>query len=188
MDERMIAIAFDMDGVLIDHTATIKELAMSQGYALTDKDCVAASLRKAISSDLYEQINSMVYDGSDAAIKHSNLMPHAADLVNILSTSGFTLYILSRRRYDHGLAILRHFNLHNIFNVHNSYFVSSTIEKAVIADSLGVTHYIDDQPRHLKGDMQSIQNKFLFDQYDQFGVVEGCQRITSLMELEELIA
>lgn len=179
-------IGFDMDGVIIDHTALRVKLAKDFGFTLRPEDTPSDVLRKLLPEDKRRAIQNAIYNIPETALR-AGLMPGADEGLEKLTDAGLAFYLISRRK-DPEIAI-QLLSLHGLwpkyFNDKNSYFVEGAKEKDIEARRIGITHYTDDEAEVLTA-LQSVKNKILFDQYKKH-LAENFVLASSWSELTKLL-
>lgn len=156
-----------MDGVIVDHSATVVEYLASKDIVITGREAIFSNLPKLLNHDMLNDLFNSMYESHEGTLK-SELMPGVIEALDHFQRQGCKMYLLSRRN-DKIIpqAMLERLGLWpKYFDETNTFFVERSYRKPEIAAELGITHYIDDQPAALLGIMNFIPNKFLFDQYN----------------------
>ena len=179
-------IGFDMDGVIIDHTARKIALAKSFGFKLNKKETPPEVMKRLIPEPEYRKLQYFLYDHPETALLPS-LMPGIKSVLARVKRSGLPYCLISRRQKSKMSQKLleKHGLWPKYFNEKNTYWVKEISDKEVVAKKVGVTHYIDDDSRVLKA-LVSVKNKFLFD---HLGVFKNSpyRRVKSWKEVSKLI-
>ena len=167
-DDRDIIVGFDLDGVIIDHTQNKIRFAARYGIVLTPEQTHAEVMGKYFSPELYKEIKGQLYDFSPEAIE-APLMEGAFDGLARLKEKQIRYFLVSlQKKPMHALHLLEERGLWGTyFTPENTFFASNGEEKHQIAASLGVTHFVDDEPNILEL-MLTIEERILFDPRDLF--------------------
>ncbi len=184
--QRGFFIGFDMDGVIIDHTAFKLKLAEKFGFKLKPKETHPDIIKKIIKDPVLREIKRTLYEDSRFS-KSSLLMDGAKYGLELIKKQNLPFVLISRRKDPKtSIQTLRFHGLWpNIFNSKNAFFVSEPEDKNIKAKELGITHYIDDQVDILEH-LVDVKNKFLFDSFDIFKNNKNYSRLTSWEELLKL--
>lgn len=177
-------IGFDMDGVIIDHTASKLKLAEKFGLKLKPEEAQSEIIDTIIKDPLLREIKNILYH-DPKFYKSSPLMNGAKEGLKLIKKQKLPFVLISRRR-DPKIAIktLKFHGLWpNIFNSKNAFFVREPEDKNVKAKEIGVTHYIDDETGVLEK-LVDVKNRFLFD---SFNVFKNNKNYTRLKSWEELL-
>ena len=164
---KQLIIAFDMDGVLVDHTSTVLEYLASKGIIAEAHEAIFSNLPNILDEDALKNLFDQMYETPEGTL-NSKLMPGAIEAVKAIRNEGCKVYLLSRRN-DIAIprTMLERLGLWPMYFDHtNTFFAERSFRKPEIAADLGITHYVDDQPSALVGLMKGVANKYLFDQYN----------------------
>lgn len=162
--ETNIVVGFDLDGVIIDHTQNKMRVAARYGVTLTPDQIHPELMRELFSPDIYKEIQGQLYDSTGDALS-SPLMEGAYDGLATLREHGIPYFLISRQKEPKtALHLIERKGLWGeYFTPENTFFVASPEEKNELASMLGITHYIDDEPRVLDV-MTAVPHRILFDQ------------------------
>lgn len=156
-------IGFDLDGVIIDHTALKQHLAELAGFKLEKWQTAAETIQHLIPAGLLEEIQEILYDHFQKSLL-APLMPGAKGaLARVVQWN--CPYSLISRRHIPQLAeqlLVKHGLWPKYFNAKNVLFVDTKKDKNIEAKRLGVTHYVDDEISVLD-EMPAVANRILFD-------------------------
>lgn len=170
-------IGFDLDGVIIDHTALKLRLAAERGFGLKPEQTPSDIIKCVIPPPILDELKKALYHNPKIAYT-SPLMAGAKN--NLAKIKGRKIpYFLISRRKDAKVAVnlLKRRGLWpEYFNKNNSFFVLKPEDKNIKALELGITHYIDDEITVLE-QLTDIKNKFLFDRFNVFKDAEHYTRI-----------
>lgn len=90
-------IGFDMDGVIIDHTARKIALAKSFGFKLNKKETPPEVMKRLIPEPEYRKLQYFLYDHPETALLPS-LMPGIKSVLARVKRSGLPYCLISRRQ------------------------------------------------------------------------------------------
>lgn len=157
-------IGLDMDGVIIDHTATIISYFGINGLVVRPEQTSFANLGHIANEKTLNSLYDTMY-GSIEGTAQSVLMAGAFSGIKELVDEGHKVSIISRRNNPQIAKIaLRQVGVWpKLFGEHNTFFVKKTRDKFDVAKRLGVTVYVEDQPSILTDVMALIPHKVLFD-------------------------
>ncbi|MBI2062959.1 MAG: hypothetical protein HYT61_01810 [Candidatus Yanofskybacteria bacterium] len=179
-------IGFDLDGVILDHTATKIKLAKSFGWELRPEQTHSEIIKNIIPKEALDQLKSALYDDPKISLKS----PAAKGARSVLSKikSKYPYFLISRRKKPKiAIKILKFKKLWpEFFNKGNTFFVSEPKDKNKIGKQLGITHYIDDEPNVLKK-LTDIKNRILFDPHNSSPHTANFIKVKSWKELISLI-
>ena len=158
-----IIVGFDLDGVIIDHTANKMRIAARYGYSLKPEDTPTDRLEKILPRDIHQEIREQMYDDTDEALS-APLIEGAFNGLAKLRECGVPYFLISRRKIPmHALHLIERRELWGrYFNPGNTFFVDRMEDKDVVARQLHITHFVDDESRVLAL-MPSVRNRILFD-------------------------
>ncbi len=167
VDKKQI-IGFDLDGVIIDHSFLKCSLSAQFNIILKPEQTASIIFNRVVPPDILKKVSHSIYNDLEISLRAS-LMPGAAEGLARVKASGLPFFLISRRSDGLlALKLLKKLNLFpEIFNNDNTFFVATDEEKDVEARKLGITHYIDDKISVLDK-LASVENKFLFDQFNIF--------------------
>ena len=180
-------IGFDLDGVILDHTANKIRLAAQYGVTLTPEETHAERMGGFFSEDIYRAIKAELYNQTDGR-EASPLMKGAFAGLATLREHNVPYLLISLQQNP---MFAQHLiELHGLwgtyFTQENTFFAKDGNEKSLRARDLGVTHYVDDEGNILDL-MQSVSTRVLFDSFDQFPDRENFVRVTNWGELTETL-
>ena len=113
----------------------------------------------------------ILYDSEEMALA-PDIIKGAREGLERVRQSGRPYFLISRRgNWMMAVKMLERQGLWpKYFNRDNAFFVITPEDKDVKARSLGISAYVDDQPSVLEK-LASVPNRFLFDQFRQFGAL-----------------
>ncbi len=158
-----LVVGCDLDGVIIDHTQNKILFAERYGITLTPPKTHSEMMSWYMSPVTYKEIKGQIYEHSPEALE-APLMAGAFDALAHLKERGVNFYLISLQKSPmHALHLIEERGLWGkYFTPENTFFAESREEKNHIARSLGVTHFIDDEPNVLDI-MENIPTRILFD-------------------------
>ncbi len=182
-----MVIGFDLDGVIFDHTQNKIRIAARYGFMLTPQETHAEHMGALFPPEIYREIKSQLYDETDDKLA-APLMEGAFAGLATLREKGIHYNLVSLQKDPmHALHLIE---LHGLwgeyFSPSNTYFVGNGREKYQAAASLGVTHFIDDEPSILDV-MSGIQHRVLFDMRGLFPEKKEFTRVKSWSELGSVL-
>lgn len=186
---KKLAIGFDLDGVIIDHTSNKLAAARELGYALSARDTASGVLKSKMRQADYRALQRRIYGPAsiDAAV-----MEGARKTIAELAGS-HDLYIISRRNAaDGGDALGQAWLQKNEFlrsiPKANVFFVPHDIvgAKNAVAERLGIAVYMDDQQKILD-ELSSVPHRLLFDPHDTESVDAPFRKIKTWQEFSATI-
>jgi len=183
MESDDIHIGFDLDGVLIDHSQVKVELAAQRGVRVPQARTNAVFFEKYFEKrETYLALQNELYSDPVVSLR-SPLLSGATKTLDALSGAGISFTLVSRRRNSQwSQKVLEHHGLSpKYFDESNTYFVRKPEEKNHVAIRVGITHYIDDEPRILKH-LLDVPNRFLMDPYGAFPPSEEYTSVRSHRE------
>ncbi len=187
MDTAPTKIGFDLDGVIIDHTTNKLHLAERYGVHLSPEETHAEHMGKRFAPDVFAEIRHALYNETPEALA-APLVEGAFHGLSRLRDAGIPFALISLRQdplaAEHLLE--RRGLWGGLFVPENVYFVRGAREKYETAASLGVTHFVDDEPNILDI-MPTIPNRVLFDLHDQFPDRTDILRVRHWNELIDLL-
>jgi hypothetical protein len=161
--EEDIIIGFDLDGVIIDHTQNKMRIAARYGVMLQPEETHAEFMKRSFTPEIYREIKTQLYDETDEALA-APLMEGSFSALARLHERNIPYYLVSLQKNPmHALHLLELRGLWGkYFMPENTFFVEHMEDKNTLAQSLGVTHFIDDEREVLKL-MPDVSNRILFD-------------------------
>lgn len=159
-------LGFDLDGVIVDHTETKIKLAKKKGFALKKEDTPSDVIKSLIPEGLMRDIQHELYSkNSDQPLIDGSLKT-----LKKIKSGGIKYYLISRRHEgaarEMAVMIMKKRGLWpEIFNEQNVFFVNSPEEKNSTAESLAITHYVDDEENVLNK-MTFVEGRILFDNFN----------------------
>ena len=186
MDKKIIG--FDLDGVFLDFSELKQRIAKERGFAVALHETPAEIYETLIPHDILEDIKKHIYYFEGAHALSVPLMPGARESLERVHKSGIPYALVSRRRSgETAIAVLeRHGLWPAYFNETNAFFVKTREDKDLVAQKLGVTHFIDDEQKVLDA-IPSVPNRILFDFLGAFLDTARYPRVGSWDELMEQI-
>jgi hypothetical protein len=187
MESNTIHIGFDLDGVLLDHTATKVELARALGVAIAPEQTPSEVLSAHLARDAYRRLQELLYDDPIQSLR-SPLMEGALDTLRAVREAGLPCTLISRRRNaPWALHLLEYHHLHpGYFDDGNTYFVDTPADKERVAARIGVTHYLDDELKVL-GHLSSVPHRYLMDPFGLHPEVLGIQTVRTHAQFRQLV-
>lgn len=188
MDTVPATIGFDLDGVIIDHTANKLYLAERYGVHLSPEETHAEHMGKRFPPDVFAEIRNALYNETPEALA-APLVEGAFHGLSRLRNAGIPFALISLRQNPLAAEHLleRRGLWGNLFVPENVYFVRGAREKYEVAASLGLTHFVDDEPNILEI-MPTIPHRVLFDLHDQFSDRNEFLRARHWEELVNILA
>ena len=185
--DNQIVIGFDLDGVIIDQAHQKVRIGKKIGLDLKLEDTAFGILESKYSSEVVEQIKSILYNDPMYALR-ATLMEGVINVFDFLKEKQYPFFLISRRRHpDMAVKLLERLEIWPfIINDVNSYFVSGPEAKNIKAKELGITHYIDDELKIIHA-LDSVKNKYLFDRFNVFAEHTAYKKIKSWYDFEKLI-
>ncbi len=182
-----IVVGFDLDGVIIDHTANKLALAQRYSVQLLPEETHSEVLSGKFSRDEYHAYQDELYGDSPFALS-APLMDGAFEVLNEMKEQGVRFVLISRRgKPENAIALLSACGLWgNIFNEQNVFFVRTPEEKNTISLQEGVTHFFDDERKVLRV-IPDVKNRFLFDVFRQFDDEKELERIHDWEMLRRIV-
>lgn len=178
-----MVIGFDMDGVIIENTASKIKFAKQLGFKLKPKDTPADVIEKIMPENILNQLRELLYHSPDTALE-ATVVPGAKSGLERIKKSNLRYFLISRRK-DPVLAkqLLEKRGLWPaFFNEDNAFFVKHAEDKNIKAAELGVTLYIDDQPSVLEK-LHHVPRRFLLDRFNVFNEAPAdCVKVSSWKE------
>ncbi len=179
-------IGFDLDGVILDHTTNKLNLAKGFGWKLKPEQTHSEIIKNIMPKRALDQLKSALYDDPKTSLRS----PVARGARNILSEikKKYPYFLISRRKKPEiAIRILKFKKLWpEFFNENNTFFVSEPKDKNKIGKRLGITHYIDDEPKVLSV-LIDIKNRILFDPFNSPLHTANFVKVKSWKELIGLI-
>jgi len=177
IQEPKIIVGFDLDGVIIDHSANKLALADSYAVHLRPEETHSELLSKKFAPKEYLAYQDELYGNSSFALS-APLMEGAAEVLHEIKSRNIPFVLISRRRKpENAVALLARRGLWgNIFNEKNAFFVNTPEDKNAISIREGVTHYIDDERKVLRA-IPDVKKRFLLDVFKQFEDEKEFERI-----------
>ena len=182
-----IVVGFDLDGVIIDHTQNKIMIASRYGIMLTPGETHAEHMGERFSPEMYREIKSQLYNSNHEALS-APLMEGAFSTLATLREHGIQYFLVSLQKDPmHALHLIEERGLWGTyFTTENTFFAHDKEEKHAIAVSIGVSHFIDDEPNILEV-MTTIDNRVLFDTRDLFSEKTQYQRVKDWSELGRVL-
>lgn len=182
-----LVIGFDLDGVIIDHTQNKMLIASRYGIHLTPAETHAEHMANHFTSEMYREIKSQLYDSTHEGL-NAPLMEGAFGTLAKLLESETPYFLVSLQKNPmHASQLLENRGLWGTyFTPENTFFAHSAEEKYAIAQSLGVTHFIDDEPNILDI-MHNIPHRILFDSRELFAEKHEYKHVRSWTELGRIV-
>lgn len=179
-------LGFDLDGVLLDHTANKLSVAAGYGIQLAPEQTPSGIFQSHIPQPLKEDVELALYHNISLG-RTAPIMPGAFEFLEHVHRAGIPYVLISRRQnIPVTIAMLRYHGLWpRYFNEENTHFVAEKLAKNVKASQLGVTHYIDDEVKVLNM-LSAVPYKFLFDMHNILPDGPDYVRARSWSELREI--
>lgn len=176
-------IGFDLDGVIADHTYAKIELASELGCKIEKKDTPSEVLKNVLPEEVLEEVQENLYN---KVHPKSFLMLEADEVLFKIKASGIKYFLISRRKLPESAVefLIKHNLWPQCFDKSNSFFVLEKADKDIKAKELGITHYFDDEFGVLEK-LQSVNNKFLFDNYGIFPTTNFYTKVSSWDEIKK---
>lgn len=176
-------IGFDLDGVIVDHSALKIRVAKECGFDLKLEETPSDIMKHLVPDSVADKIKYRIYGDPETSL-FAPLMAGAKDAIVGLKEKNIKYFLISRRKNTALAAgLLKNHGLWpEYFNEQNAFFVSNIEGKNEKSKELGINCYIDDEPKVLES-LESVEDKFLFDQFDIRDGVEKFERIGSWAEL-----
>ena len=181
-------LGFDLDGVILDHTGLKIALAKNLGFDLTPEHTPSEIIKKMLPEEhLVSLQHSLYYDPETCAATF--VMRGAEMFFAELCKKNIPYYLISRRRVpETAISVLQEKGLWpQYFNESNTFFVTTPEEKNDCAKKLGVTHYLDDEPKVLTV-LADVSHRFLLDQHGVLPASSAYTTVRSLQEFQKYIA
>ena len=169
MEKKRVFIGFDLDGVILDHAPVKIKLAKNFGFDIKKHQTPSEIINKIITPrSTYLEFKHALYENPETALS-PKLLPGIVAFLSRIKKAKIPFALISRRKsIDIPTQLLKKHKLWpQYFNKDNVYFVEKPEDKDVRAIKLGVTHYIDDEPKVLSK-LVSVKNKYLFDPLDSY--------------------
>ena len=179
-------IGFDLDGVILDHTENKIKLANQFGWELTPAQTTSGIIKNIMPKSDVHKLQLALYD--DPAISLRSPVMKGVKKILLQVKNKYSYFLVSRRKNpEQAIKILQLKGLWpKFFNEVNSFFVLKPIDKNRVGKKLGITHYIDDEPRVLDK-LDDIKNKILFDPHNSYPHITDFVRIKSWKEFIDII-
>lgn len=186
-DESTMRIGLDLDGVIIDHTQNKIMLAARYGVTLDPKDTVSEHMSLHFTPEVYEEIQQQLYDDTEEAFAAPLMEGAYAGLASIREL-GLPYFLISRRKNPiFALQLLENRGLWGeYFAPENTFFVETMEDKDIVARRLGVTHYVDDEPRVLSV-MPSVLERIHFDSRNAYTEPTEFTHVTNWAQLADIL-
>ena len=174
---------FDLDGVFLDFSELKKKLAAERGYDVALNETPSEIMGAKIPIEVYDEMQWDMY----ARPPHAFMVPlvsGAREGLEEIVATGIPFFLISQRKFPevpkkvlegHGL-------WPTYFHDQNSSFVLEKKDKDIKARSLGITHYVDDEPSVLEA-LESVSNRILFDPFDAYPDNAIYERVHSWKEI-----
>lgn len=185
--EDNFVVGFDLDGVIIDHTQNKMRIGTRYGITLCPEETHSEYMEKLFSREAYHEIQEQMYDDTDLALS-APLMEGAFGALASLCEHEIPYFLISRRKKPvHALHLLERRGLWgDYFTPENTFFVENMEDKDIIAQKLGVTHFIDDEARVLRL-MPSVPHRILFDVRNLFPASPELTHVKNWSELSYIL-
>ena len=161
--DKRIFLGLDLDGVILDHSQNKIQLAKEIGVNLDVLETPSDIMAKKIEENAFRALQRKLYDDASLA-KKTPLIARAKEGLHYLKSMGLPFVLISRRKASECAIIsLKYHGLWpEYFNETNAFFVSEKKDKDIKAKSIGITHFVDDEPSVIY-ELKSVSEKFLFD-------------------------
>lgn len=162
-------IGLDMDGVILDNTASKIQVAKKLGFDLTPAQAQSDIIEKILSADALHNLRQAIYD-NPVMIAKADLVAGALEGLKAIKNSGHDYFLISRRKNpDLAVTALKQVGIWpEYLNESNAFFVGHAEEKNLKAIELGINIYVDDQPSVLEK-LIDVKHRLLFDRFGNFG-------------------
>lgn len=186
-DTDNIVVGFDLDGVIIDHTQNKIMIASRYGIALTPGETHAEHMSEHFTPEMYRDIKSQLYNSTPEALE-APLMEGAFSTLAKLREQGIQYFLVSLQKDPmHALHLMEERGLWGTyFTPENTFFAHDKEEKHAIATTIGVSHFVDDEPNVLDI-MTLIPNRILFDARKLFPDKAEYPHVQSWEELRKIL-
>jgi hypothetical protein len=174
-------IGLDMDGVVIDNTASKVKFARQLGLKLKAEQAQSDIIEKILPVHSLEQLRKLLYQHPVSALEAKTISGVKSGLA-WLRKSGRQFFLISRRRAPEiaRQTLIKEGLWPTYFNETNAFFVQTPEEKNLKALELGVKIYLDDQPSVLEK-LVDVPHRFLMDRFNLFQDVSH-KRVSSWQE------
>lgn len=188
MQKNNIVLGLDMDGVILDHTGLKITLARNLGFDILPHQTASEIIKTVLPEQSLRTLHFSLYSDPDTCFA-TFVMRGAGTLLEELGKQKIPYYLISRRRDpDMAIAVLREKELWpHYFNEQNSFFVEKPEDKNTKARALGITHYLDDEPKVLHA-LVDVPHRFLFDPHNAYPAHDHYTAVRSLQEFKDHIA
>ncbi len=187
---KKLKIGLDLDGVIIDHVSNRILKSKELGYKIKPEETPTHIIKKILAAEDYQKLQKYVY--SPASLS-APAMKGATEHIKRLARQN-ELFIISRRKIEDGgdklgLKWLESKGLLNLIQKDKIVFVphSQKNAKNIMAKTLGIEVYLDDQLKILK-EISNVKYRVLFDQY---GVYDSsplfCTKVAGWPEFADFI-
>lgn len=174
-------VGFDLDGVIIDHSALKIELARESGFLLIPEQTPSEIMKTIVPQETYRNMQLSLYNDPK---NPSPLMTGVTEIFDVLQKKSVPFFLISRRK---NIPVVWEWlgtrNLLKYFTPKNTFFVETKEMKNDTAKKLGITHYFDDEIGVLEK-LKSVNNKFLFDKYNVFPKSDFYTKIASWEDIK----
>ncbi len=161
-------------------------IASRYGIVLTPGETHAEHMGEHFTPEMYREIKSQLYNSTPDALA-APLMEGAFSTLAALREHEIPYFLVSLQKDPmHALHLIEERGLWGTyFTPENTFFAEDKEEKHVIATSIGVTHFIDDEPNVLDV-MTLIPNRILFDTRGLFPDKTDYPHVQSWRELSQI--
>lgn len=186
VDKNMI-IGFDMDGVILDNADAKIKIAKSHGFEIKLHHTPAEIIRTVLPQIVLEKLQKVLYGHHRIALSIP-LMRGVKTVLAEIKRKKIPYFLISRRKIPEvAVKLLKKRALWpDHFNSSNSFFVVEPEDKDKKAFELGITHYIDDEPKVINV-LSSVPNKFLFDRFNVFESASHYIKVKSWSEFKKYL-
>jgi hypothetical protein len=162
-------IGLDMDGVILDNTASKIRVAGELGFKISPAEAQSDVIEGVLPREVIDVLRERIY-GDTALHLASPLVKGAHQGLAKIRSLGLECFLISRRRNPAiaRAALIKNRLWPDYFNESNSFFVEHAEDKNIKAKELNIGAYLDDQPSVLEK-LNDVPNRFLMDRFDNFG-------------------
>ena len=180
-------IGFDLDGVFLDFSELKRKLAAERGYDIALNETPSEIMAQKISVPVYKEMQWDLYARPPHAFSVP-LIPGAKEGLQKVAGSGVPFFLISRRKFpDVPKKVLEGHGLWpDYFHEQNAFFVIEPKDKDIRAKALGITHYVDDEPKVLQA-IESVPHRILFDPFGAYPEEEWYEKVGSWKEILSLL-
>jgi len=176
-------IGFDLDGVFLDFSGLKQKLAKERGFDISLKETPSEIMARKVSFPIYDEMQWDLYARAPHAFSVP-LVPGAREGLQKVVGSGVPFFLISRRKFpDVPKKVLEGHGLWpDYFHEQNAFFVIEPKDKDIRAKALGITHYVDDEPKVLQA-IESVPHRILFDPFGAYPEEEWYEKVGSWEEI-----